>query len=420
MPDDPLFLGVDIGTSGARAIVIDEAGAVRASGKAAMAEFDPNPRAPRAWAGAVEAAIRAALARAEPLRIVALAIDGTSGTMLAVDARGEPLADALMYNDPCADPDILAAINRAAPEASAARGASSALARAMILARIKSARILHQADWIALRFSGRFVSDANNALKTGYDAERGAWPDWLSALDFEAALLPDVLEPGATIGPVTAEAARAFGLSPGALVVAGTTDGCASFLATGASEPGEGVTALGTTLTLKILSDRPISAPAYGIYSHKLLGRWLAGGASNSGGAALLKHFAAAEIAALSERIDSGAETGLDYYPLPGRGERFPIADPALAPRLAPRPPDDALFLQGMLEGIAGIEASGYARLAEFGAPRLASVRSVGGGAANRAWTAIRARKLGVPFRPPLSEETAYGTALLARRAVSR
>ena len=73
--------------------------------------------------------------------------------------------------------------------------------------------------------------------------------------------------------------------------------------------------------------------------------------ASNSGGAALLAHFSAAEIAELSTRLRPDIPTGLDYYPLPAPGERFPVRDPALPSRVAPRPDDPARFLQGLLEG---------------------------------------------------------------------
>ena len=74
------------------------------------------------------------------------------------------------------------------------------------------------------------------------------------------------------------------GLPATAIVCAGTTGGCASFLATGAAEIGDGVTALGSTLVVKLLRDNPISAPQYGICSHRIGDRWLAGGASNAGG----------------------------------------------------------------------------------------------------------------------------------------
>ncbi|TGR93377.1 carbohydrate kinase, partial [Mesorhizobium sp. M2E.F.Ca.ET.209.01.1.1] len=99
-------------------------------------------------------------------------------------------------------------------------------------------------------------------------------------------------------------AAALFGLPRDVVVVAGTTDGCASFLATGATAAGDGVTALGSSLTIKILSDRPISAPRFGIYSHRLGDTWLAGGASNSGGKVLAQHFPLARIIELSAMID--------------------------------------------------------------------------------------------------------------------
>lgn len=68
-----------------------------------------------------------------------------------------------------------------------------------------------------------------------------------------------------------------------------------------------------------------------------------------------------------------------------------------------------------MLEGIARIEAQGYALLEQLGAPALKSVRSMGGGAKNTQWTVIRARTLGVPLLKAASDEAAYGTARLAR-----
>ena len=415
MRDDRLFLGLDLGTSGARSVVIDAQGRSLSAAKAALADFGDNPRQPAVWLAAAEAAIDAALASIDRGRIAALSVDGTSGTMLALDAEGAPIGDALMYNDVSSDRAALEAIARFAPATSAAHGATSGLAKAAQLRARAPRTIAHQADRIAARFSGRIVTDENNALKTGYDPVDRRWPDWIAAIGFDLALLPQVKAPGDPVGRVTAEAAARFGLSPDALVVAGTTDGCASFLATGASAPGEGVTALGTTLTLKLMSDRPVFAPEYGVYSHRLLGRWLAGGASNTGGGALLAHFSAAEIADLSSRVNPSIPTGLDYYPLPCPGERFPIADPTLPPRIAPRPQDPARYLQGLFEGVAAIEALGYRRLAELGAPALKSVRSVGGGARNTAWTAIRAQNLGVPLLLAIEDEAAYGAALLAR-----
>ena len=106
--------------------------------------------------------------------------------------------------------------------------------------------------------------------------------------------------------------------------------------------------------------------------------------------------------------------TGLSYYPLLRPGERFPINDPKLPPRLEPRPKDDTTFLQAILEGVAEVEALAYRKLAELGAPPLRSVRTVGGGAANSAWTKIRERKLRAPFKRAQSQEACAGVARLA------
>jgi sugar (pentulose or hexulose) kinase len=411
-----LVIGIDIGTSGARGVAMAPDTTVVADHASRMADHGDDGGDPAIWTAAVEAALAGVLGSVDARRVRAIAVDGTSGTVLAVDDAGRPLARPLMYNDPVEDKAILDRITALAPPTSAAHGPTSGLAKAIVLARLDGVRrVLHQADWIAGRFSGRFdVSDDNNALKTGWDPVARRWPDWIAGTGLDVHLLPDVVEPGTPVGTVTADAARAFGFDPSTLVVAGTTDGCASFIATGADEPGAGVTALGTTMTIKLLSDAPIFAPEYGIYSHRVAGRWLAGGASNTGGKALLAHFEADRLATLSGRIDPETDSGLDYYPLPARGERFPIADPDLAPRVEPRPSDDAAFLKGLLEGIAVVETLAYRRLAELGGPPLSSVRTVGGGAANAAWTRIRERRLGVPMRPVASGEAAAGAARLA------
>lgn len=388
-------LGVDVGTSGVRATIVDAAMNLVAY---AAEPFAPaGARDPSAWFGAVEAA----LARLDLDGVAAVAIDGTSGTLVAVDAHGEPLAEGSMYNDEAA-PDDRAEAARAAP---AHASPTSPLARALGLRRrLKPAKILHQADFIALRLFGEMFTDENNALKTGYDPVTRRWPPFMAALGL-AGLLPNVLPAGAL-------AARRHGRA----IVAGTTDGCAAFLAAGAERLGEGVTSLGSTIVLKLLVDHAVNDPDTGVYSHRIGDLWLAGGASNSGGAVLARHFQPHELEILSARIDPSRPTGLDYYPLLEPGERFPVADAERPPKLTPRPADDAIFLQGMLEAMSAIEADGYAKLAALSGRRLQNLRAVGGGARNAAWTQLRAARIAAPFLPPLSEHAAVGAALLASR----
>jgi sugar (pentulose or hexulose) kinase len=285
----------------------------------------------------------------------------------------------------------------------------------------RSPVLLHQADWLASLLHGqRDVSDWNNALKLGFDPGAEAYPPWLTAQPFAHLLPPTVCAPGAPVARLTPAAAAATGLPPACVVCGGTTDSIAAFLAAGVSAPGQAVTSLGSTLAIKLLSDRRADDARFGVYSHRLGGAWLVGGASNTGGAVLRAHFSDAELRALTPRMDADAPTGLDYVVLSSPGERFPVNDPALAPRLAPRPADDAVFLQGMLEAMARTEARAYAVLAELGAAPVTSVLTAGGGAGNPVWTELRRAALGVPVAAAAHGEAAYGAALLARQGRAR
>jgi sugar (pentulose or hexulose) kinase len=405
-----LSAGIDLGTSGVRIVLIDRAGQTVAH-HAVRIEAQ-HRRDPAVLWNAVAATLRAH----DLTGVAALAVAGTSGTILPVDAQGTPRGPLSLYNAPAA-PALVRQVAAHATPGSAALGPTSPLARALGFPTYTG--LLHEADWITGRLLGRFgISDANNALKTGYDPVAAAWPDWIEHTGLTRQRLPQVVAPGAVLGLAAGPDARILGLPPAALIVAGTTDGCASFLATGAANTGDGVTVLGSTMTIKLLSDRPLFAPEWGVYSHFLLDRWLAGGASNTGGTALAQFFPPARITSLSAGIDPALDSGLDYYPLPAPGERFPIADPALPSRTTPRPADDSAFLHGLLEGIARIEQQAYARLAALGGPPVRRVITVGGGAANPVWTAIRRRILGVEVTAAATRQAANGAALLARRAL--
>lgn len=415
---DPRFLGIDVGTSGVRACLIDAKARELAAARTPLPEPIRNgggvEQNPDLWWRALTRTLDDLAKRCDLRPVAALALDATSATVVACDAAGAPLRPALMYDDgrAVAEAERIAAV--AAP-ASAARGPASGLAKALWLqARCPAtARLLHQSDWLVGRLTGCFgVSDENNALKLGYDPVARRWPDWVETL-IAPQRLPAVLPPGTPIAPLRPDLARRWAM-PDAQVVAGTTDSTAAFLATGADRIGQAVTSLGSTLVLKVLAERPVSAPEYGVYSHRLGERWLVGGASNSGGVVLRRYFDAAQLRALEARLDPEHDTGLDYYPLPGPGERFPVCDPCLQPRMAPRPADDARFLQGLLEGIAAIERQGYRLLHDLGAPYPSEVISVGGGAANAPWRRLRKRLLGVPVAVAAHQDAAYGSARLA------
>jgi hypothetical protein len=421
-----LFVGVDVGTSGVRACACEASRRVHAEAEASLpggwGEGGCHEQEPADWWSGLVAALNGLAEQIPPGSVAGLAVDSTSGTLLLADGEGRPLEPALMYNDRRSRAEA-ETIGRQGPPESGAHGATSALAKLLHLHRRgttgEAAYALHAADWLTARLTGVYgVSDENNVLKMGYDPVSRTWPGWVGEL-VPRRLLPEVVVPGARVGELTAPAARELGFPAGIPVRAGTTDSVAAFLATGAGEVGEAVTSLGSTLALKVVSAQPVFAPRYGVYSHRLGERWLPGGASNSGGAVLLQHFTREELADLTPHLRPEQPTGLGYRPLPGVGERFPENDPEAEPRLTPRPESRVTFLQGLLEGIAAIERDGYRRLAALGAPYPATVRTVGGGAKNPAWTTIRHRLLGVSLVEPDHQEAACGTARLAMGPVT-
>ncbi len=413
--DKALYAGVDFGTSGCRLVLIN---AQKMQVYSQQVHYSyPDKQSPSLWWRALSELLNSC-PLALKKRLNSIAVDGTSGTLLLTDQQGEPSSITLMYNDARAITEARQ-IAEIAPAESGAQGASSSLARLMWLLKNYSntshSHVLHQADWIMGKLSGRFgISDENNSLKLGYDAIKKQWPDWFEQLSIPQALLPKVYQPATRIATIDPYIAKLFDMPLNLAIVTGTTDSIAAFIATGANKIGEAVSSLGSTLAIKFISDMPIFAPRYGVYSHHLGNYWLVGGASNSGGAVLLKYFTAQQLDAMTPFLNPEQSTKLDYYPLLKTGERFPFADPKKSAILEPRPDNDIVYFQAMLEGIASIEAQAYQRLSKLGAPKLTTVYSVGGGSQNKAWTQIRKKKLKVSLLTAKHAQASYGSALLA------
>ncbi|MBD3881380.1 FGGY-family carbohydrate kinase [Phormidium tenue FACHB-886] len=417
MTETETFIGIDFGTSGARAIVISSDRQIQAS---YSLSFEP---APENWAMTWKNTLFALLGSIPlALRQVsrAIVINGTSSTVLICDGAGNPLEQPILYNDD-RGAAVLDRVKAIAPADHTVISATSSLAKLLWWANqpnVANGYFLHQADWLAFLLHGRLgISDYHNALKLGYDVGELRYPDWLSSLTLPFKL-PQVVAPGTPIAPVKPAIAAELDM-PECWVCTGTTDSIAAFLASGVQVPGEAVTSLGSTLVLKLLSEIRVDAAQYGIYSHRLGDLWLVGGASNTGGAVLRQFFSEAELAMLSQQIDPTRPSLLNYYPLLKPGERFPINDPTLLPRLLPRPDDPVEFLQGLLESMAQIEAKGYSLLQQLGATPLARVYTAGGGAKNLAWAKIRSRRLQTPVLPSPQTEAAYGSAVLALQATT-
>lgn len=427
-----LSLGIDLGTSGIRSAVVDAAGTVLSRAQAEYGPQDPtNIDAQLWWDGAARCIANQISAMRDigldPEKIASIGVDGTSGSMVLVDADLSPVTRGLMYNSGGFTAEA-EAISRNAPDPHITRGTGSALARMMRLQTEdtdkQAAHMFHQADFIAAKLLGPELakqggwSDENNALKTGYDPEMKCWPAWAAAAGVRTNLLPKIKPAGHPIAPIAPDIAVHLGLPKSAVIHAGTTDSIAAFLASAPLRAGVAVTSLGTTMAIKLLSFTRIDAPDIGLYSHKLGDYWLVGGASNTGGGVLRHFFSVEELQTLSAQIDPEIASDLDYYPLLKPGERFPITDANLAPRLAPRPKSDLAFLHGMMESIARIEAQCYTAMAEFGAVQPEVIYTAGGGASNPVWCAIRTRVLGIKIESPTETEAAVGIARLINTAL--
>ena len=405
-------LGIDLGSSGVRVAVLDAEGVLVHN---ASVDYESEPNKPDDWLLGVRTLVRAVPDQIRN-QLGAVAVDGTSGTLVPCNHVGIPLADALLYNDAC--PEFAADLRELIPEGGPAGSSSGSLARAMRLIHRHGPTILlrHQADWISgwLLSDWRWGEEGNN-VRLGWDLERNAWLPGLIDQAWGQAL-PQICPSGSRLGLIDAERANELDLPHQLQVIAGTTDSNVAVLA---ADPGDddGITVLGTTLVMKRFTDRPIRGP--GITQHRVGGRWLCGGASNAGGGVLSKLFDTSVLQELSRQIDPESDSGLCLRPYPGPGERFPVDDPNLQPVLEPRPVSDALYLHGLLEGLAEIEQQGWRCLTELGAPAPRRVISLGGGARNPQWRRLRERRLKIPvvscFRPP-----AAGAARLALDAVAR
>jgi sugar (pentulose or hexulose) kinase len=350
----------------------------------------------------------------------ALSIDGTSGTVLLCDKDGNPTTPALMYNDAVAKQEALQ-VKAIAPVNTAAHGANSSLAKLLYLLNKypsdKHAHAMHQADWVCAKLTGEFsISDENNCLKMGYDPVIRQWPEWIQALNIPSHLLPRVLPPATIITTILPKTSKRLQLPEDLQLATGTTDSIAAFIATKANKVGEAVTSLGSTLAIKIITDSPVFAPELGVYSHRLWDTWLAGGASNTGGAVITSYFSEKEIEALTRKVTPNQLINKAYYPLLKTGERFPVADVNKQPKLYPEAANKIEFFQAILEGIADIEVLAYKTLQTLGAGYPVSVLTVGGGSHNMPWREIRRNKLGIDVTIPLTHEAAYGSALLAKK----
>ncbi|NTU85712.1 MAG: carbohydrate kinase, partial [Chloroflexales bacterium] len=407
-----LVAGIDIGTGGVRVTACDGAGSVWAEAERALGTERRGgllEQDPAEWRQAAAACLRQVGGQLRGrARIVAVAVAATSGTVCLLDERGAPLRPAIMYADSRAGAEAALIAGRAG-DLQARMGyafhSSWGLPKLLWLARnepellARARHLAHAGDAVSGWLCGDYaVTDATQALKTGYDLLEGRWPDLVAELGLPLAKLPRVVPSGQPIGQVTGAAAAETGLPAGATVVAGMTDGCAAQVAAGATRPGQWLSVLGTTLVLKGVSRELLRDPLGRLYCHRHPeGYWLPGAASNVGGEAL-HPWPAGRLRELDRAAAALTPTGLTIYPLRREGERFPFVRPDARGFVAGAPASDEERYAATLEGVAYVERLAYALIAELAGATEPLLLTAGGGARSRVWLQIRADVLQRPL----------------------
>jgi len=400
---DTFVLGIDLGTQGVRAMVANLRGEVIVEEKEdirfSLQEGRRFEQDPREWWEKTERCVAKTLAAFSALgypltSLRAISCDSTSGTVVPVDAQGQPLMHALMYNDSRAQEEAHI-VNEAAQDFTERLGyrfdPSFALCKVLWLKRNlpeifeKAAYFLHPTDYLVGHLTGVFgISDISNTLKMGYDLMEKRWPSFIEEkLGIPLQKLPKVVKSGEVIGTLSLSLARTWGLSPQTFVVSGATDGTAAFYASGATRPGDVSSTLGTTLVVRSISEHHVKDPLGRVYCHlHPEGFWLPGGASNTGGECLTHFFPEANLAEWDERVALlSLPTGLVVYPMVRKGERFPFAHPEAEFFSLGERKDDLEFYAACLEGVGYVERYGFELLERLGATRIQRVFVSGSGA---------------------------------------
>ena len=348
------LLGIDLGTSAVKAVVIDEQGQVLGVGSREIPMEMPAPgraeQDPEGWWSSAALAVREALQAAHISDVAAIGLDGHMHVGPLLDADLKPLGHAITWADQRSSeliPEIEAEVGRDRfLSISGTRPAAGFMAPTLVwLARhepdlIDAAAIfLMPKDYLRLCLTGEAATDISDASATAlFDITARTWSSELcAALRVPERILPPLLESAEVAGRLTAGAAAGLGLRPGIPVVGGSADQPAQAVANGLLEPGLGSVTLGSGGQVFCAIDQPAFDAAGRIHTfcHAVPQRWYRLGATLAAGLSLrwLRDILAlpasnayVELDRLAAEIEPGAD-GLTFVPYL-TGERSPIMDP--------------------------------------------------------------------------------------------
>jgi len=424
------FIGIDIGTQGARVVLLDEVGKQLAAKEEVfpLSDSSREEQSPDVWWDCCCRLIPALvqeLSKLIPLdRIKAVAVTSTSGTIIPLGRDLKPLHPAIMYSDPrsgkqaafCKEIAV-----KAVKEGYTAFNASSGLPKMRwFLDQYPGQashiyKFIHAADFITGRLCGEYgVTDYTNAMKSGYDIHQYKWPEYIvEQIGIRKEWLQEVKPSGEPLGTIQAGLAIQWGLPEGIIVTTGMTDGCASQVASGAVSPGQWNTTIGTTLVIKGVTAQAVADPTGAIYNHRHpAGYWMPGGASNTGADWVSKLFAGQDLQALSEQSAARLPATSLAWPLLQQGERFPFVAPQATGFWPEGNPVEKFT--ACMEGVAFIERYAYERISLLSGERIEQVFSAGGGSNSDTWLHIRSSVSNMQVCKMKNVSGAAGAAILA------
>lgn len=423
------FIGIDIGTQGARVVLVDQQGVLIASASRSFVldERAREEQSPIIWWNAcvelLDEILNGLPTGFDKSAIRSVSVTSTSGTVIPLDVNNQPLHDAIMYSDGRSVEQgkrIQKIALRHVEDGYTGFNASSGISKMLWFIenhpdkRDRIALWIHASDYIIGTLSGVYSStDYTNALKSGYDVANLKWPAYIiDELGLKKEWLQTVVPSGTVVGRLQEDLAARWGLKEIEVVV-GMTDGCASQVASGAVKPGDWNTTIGTTLVIKGVTKKQVVDPLGRLYSHRHPeGYWMPGGASNTGA-----DWIALGFSSDLEQWNSAAEqlipTGKIAWPLLQEGERYPLSAPHARAIIPEQVSKEALYAAN-LEGVACIERLAYEIIEELSGEKIAAVYTAGGGSNSEVWLKIRAAILDVPIYKCKAASGALGAAVMA------
>lgn len=436
-----MYLGIDIGTSGVKAVVLDERGALVAQGLAALTVQRPHPlwseQDPETWWAATNAAVMAidpGVRRS--VGAVGLAGQMHGATLLGVDDR--PLRAAILWNDgrsfaecmqlEATEPNLRSITgNIAMPGFTAPKLLWVRKYEPEVFA--ETACVLLPKDYVRLCMTGDKATDLSDAAGTLWlDCNRRSWSEpVLAAGGLTLKQMPRLVEGTDLTGSLRPEVAQRWGMER-VPVAAGGSDNAAGAVGTGVVGDGEALLSLGTSGVIFVATKdfRPNPARAVHAFCHCLPNMWhqmsvhLSAASCIDWVARLIRAAGAVELFALAESAGpaSGPEIFLPYL----SGERTPHNDPTLRAGFLGLNNDTTPghLAQAVLEGVAFALADGLTVLREAGTC-ITELTVIGGGARSRYWGETIAATLNTElvYRSGSEVGPARGAALLAQLAVT-